>query len=192
MLRYLNAMLEIHEATEFLTNHPTLKERQKLLDLMNSKMKTMTLECTRAMGKMLKGEHVNYIPAPTNIVDPEMKEELYEKYFMISPKNLTLLKAISTTLKKCGRYTFMNECRQYMAMFLKRTMRGIKEVVKSENLYCSVYCGNVVGINHQLRLWRMCTTVCSCTWKLSFSSLWRSLTPITTSLLRLCKNPFLW
>ena len=127
-------MLEIHEATEFLTNHPTLKERQKLLDLMNSKMKTMTLLCTRVLGTILKGEQVNYVPAPTNIVDPEVKEELYEKYFMISPKNLALLKSISSTLMKCGRYTFMNECRQYMAMFLKRTMRGIKEAVKSENL----------------------------------------------------------
>ena len=134
MFRYLNAMLEIHEASEYLTNHPTLKERQKLQELISNTMKRMTLECTRVLGQILKGENVNYIPAPTNIVDPEMKEELYEKYFMISPKNLVLLKAISSTLTKCGRYTYMNECRQYMVMFLKRIMRGIKEVVKNENL----------------------------------------------------------
>lgn len=134
MSRYLKAMLEIYEAYEYVTNHPTLKERTKLVEIMNNTIKRMTLECTKVLGQILKGENVDYVSVSSNSVDPELKEELYEKHFMISPKNLTILKAISTTLTKCGKYAFMNECRQYMSMFLKRTMRGIKEVVKSENL----------------------------------------------------------
>ena len=52
-----------------------------------------------------------------------MKEDLFEEFFGISPANLIILKDISSTLMKCGKYGFMNDCRTFMTMFLKRTIR---------------------------------------------------------------------
>lgn len=78
---------------------------------------------------------MNYIPSESNEVDEEKKEELLEKYFGINPSNLVLLKDISTTLRKCGKYSYMNDCRTFMTMFMKRMIRGMIEESKKKYVY---------------------------------------------------------
>ena len=73
---------------------------------------------------------INYIPFDSNEVDVDQKEELLEKYFGINPQNLLLIKDISTTLRKCGKYTYMNDCRTFMTLFMKRMVRGITDESK--------------------------------------------------------------
>lgn len=68
-------------------------------------------------------------------MDVEKKEELLEKYFGINNQNLTLIKDISSTLRKCGKYGFMNDCRSYMTMFLKRIIRGIIDDCNEKFVY---------------------------------------------------------
>ena len=75
---------------------------------------------------------MNYTPSESNEVDEEKKEELLEQYFGINPINLVLLKDISSTLRKCGKYNYMNDCRTFMTMFLKRMIRGMIEESKKK------------------------------------------------------------
>lgn len=78
---------------------------------------------------------MNYTPSESNEVDEEKKEELLEQYFGINPINLVLLKDISSTLRKCGKYNYMNDCRTFMTMFLKRMIRGMIEESKKKFVY---------------------------------------------------------
>ena len=78
---------------------------------------------------------MSYTPSETNEVDEEKKEELLEQYFGINPINLVLLKDISSTLRKCGKYNYMNDCRTFMTMFLKRMIRGMIEESKKKFVY---------------------------------------------------------
>ena len=78
---------------------------------------------------------MSYTPSETNEVDEEKKEELLEQYFGINPINLVLLKDISSTLRKCGKYNYMNDCRTFMTMFLKRMIRGMMEESKKKFVY---------------------------------------------------------
>ena len=78
---------------------------------------------------------MSYTPSESNEVDEEKKEELLEQYFGINPINLVLLKDISSTLRKCGKYNYMNDCRTFMTMFLKRMIRGMIEESKKKFVY---------------------------------------------------------
>ncbi|KAK8794345.1 hypothetical protein WA171_003469 [Blastocystis sp. BT1] len=131
---YLEALVEIYTAIEYITNHPSLKERARLIEVQNNVIKRLVEECTTVLAQLLKGERIAYVPCVTNEVDPEVKEDLFEEFFGISPANLIILKDISSTLMKCGKYGFMNDCRTFMTMFLKRTIRGVIEDVKKHNL----------------------------------------------------------
>lgn len=145
IFRYLEALVEIYTAVEYITNHPSLKERARLVEVQNNVIKRLVEECTTVLAQLLKGERVcvtengiteqiAYVPCVTNVVDPEVKEDLFEEFFGISPANLVILKDISSTLMKCGKYGFMNDCRTFMTMFLKRIIRGVIEDAKKQNL----------------------------------------------------------
>lgn len=70
---------------------------------------------------------MEYIPSESSEINSADKEALFNTYFGISPENLKLLKDISFTLRSCGKYGYMNDLRTFMAMFLKRIIRGITE-----------------------------------------------------------------
>ena len=74
-------------------------------------------------------------------MDSEDKENLFKDYFGISPSNLQLRKDISTTLRNCGKYGYMNDCRTFMTMFLKRILRGIIDYTEKNKLwFCGRWC----------------------------------------------------
>ena len=77
---------------------------------------------------------VSYTPSETNEVNPENKNLYLEKYFGISPSDLDLIKQISSTLVRCGKYTFMNYCHTYMTRFLKRMIREIITDVEKKHM----------------------------------------------------------
>lgn len=59
--RYLDALYDIYQAYEYLTNHPNIRERTKLLDLYGTKIKSLVNECTKVLSSYLKGEKVWFI-----------------------------------------------------------------------------------------------------------------------------------
>ena len=56
--RYLEALVEIYTANEYITNHPSLKERARLIEVQNNVIKRLVEECTTVLAQLLKGERV--------------------------------------------------------------------------------------------------------------------------------------
>ena len=78
---------------------------------------------------------MEYIPSESSEVNSADKEALSNTYFGISPENLKLLKDISSTLRSCGKYGYMNDLRTFMAMFMKRIIRGIIAATQEKKLW---------------------------------------------------------
>lgn len=140
----MNALRDIFESFDYLSKHPTIYNRIKITESQSRVINEMVKECNAVFSSLLKGERVSaipvitiqisYIPSQSNEIDVDMKDELLEKYFGITPQNLILLKDISATLRNCGKYTYMNDCRSYMTMFLKRIFRNMMESLEKKYL----------------------------------------------------------
>ena len=59
--------MEIYTAIEYITNHPSLKERARLIEVQNNVIKRLVEECTTVLAQLLKGEKVGLIEFKSQI-----------------------------------------------------------------------------------------------------------------------------
>ena len=58
---YLDALFDIYQSYEFLTNHTTIRDRIKITELQNNVIKRLVDECTQVLSSLLKSEKVSNI-----------------------------------------------------------------------------------------------------------------------------------